>query len=108
MINKCPGQDDRNLKVETIRTNIEKRWLRTEFKTFKKSPPKLNIFYILDGKGPFEPKNLGEINEFIEVREYPFNLKLRINFSVSRLVLSKYLKLLPGVLPTSFIRPSFR
>ncbi len=60
----------KDLKVETIRTNIEKRWLRTEFKTFKKSPPKLNIFYILDGKGPFEPKNLGEINEFIEGREY--------------------------------------
>jgi len=60
------------LSVDIIQKKLDKRWLKTEFKTFKigKMPEKLNIFYILDGKGPFSPKVLGEISEYLGKREF--------------------------------------
>ena len=56
--------------VRMIKEDMEKRFLKVEFKHFKPAPPKLHVFYCIDGKGPLNPKNLGEIQEYIASREY--------------------------------------
>jgi cell division GTPase FtsZ len=59
----------KDLKFSDIKEGIGKRWVKVEAKVFK-PVNKLNIFYILDGKGPFNPQVLGEINDNISKKDY--------------------------------------
>lgn len=59
-----------DLSFADVKEGIGKRWLKVETKVFKPAPPKLNISYILDGKGPFSPKVLAEIYENATKKDY--------------------------------------
>ena len=60
------------LTVDLILKKLDKRWFKTDMKKFSfgQMPEKLNVFYILDGKGPFSPKVLGEISEYLSKRDF--------------------------------------
>jgi cell division GTPase FtsZ len=58
-----------DLKFGDIKEGIGKRWLKVEQKVFKPAV-KLNIFYILDGKGPFSPQILGDITDYLSKKDY--------------------------------------
>jgi cell division GTPase FtsZ len=60
----------KDLKFEDIKDNIGKRWLHIESKVFKPAPTKLNVSYILDGAGPFNPKVLAELQENATKKDY--------------------------------------
>lgn len=61
-----------DLSVDLIQKQLDKRWLKVDIKPFKigKSLEKLNVFYILDGKGPFNPKSLGDISEYLNKKDF--------------------------------------
>lgn len=60
----------KELTFDDIKEGIGKRWLKVDAKMFKPAPPKLNVTYILDGKGPFNPKVLQELQENITKKDY--------------------------------------
>lgn len=62
----------KDLSISVIQDKIDKKWLKVEGKAFKFGgiPRKINVFYILDGQGPFSPQTLLEIHEYIGKREY--------------------------------------
>ncbi len=60
------------LSVDLIQKQLDKRWLKVDMKTFKfgKAPDKINIFYILDGRGPFDTKSLSEVSEYLSKKDF--------------------------------------
>lgn len=59
----------KDLTFDDIKENIGKRWLKIDAKMFKPIS-KLNVTYILDGKGPFSPKVLQELQENATKKDY--------------------------------------
>jgi len=59
----------KELTFDDIKDNIGKRWLKIDAKAFK-PVSKLNVSYILDGKGPFAPKVLAELQDNITKKDY--------------------------------------
>jgi cell division GTPase FtsZ len=59
----------KDLRFSDIKDGIGRRWIKVDAKVFKPAH-KLNIFYILDGKGPFNPQVLGDISDNISKKDY--------------------------------------
>ena len=57
------------ITLKNIKNNMEQRFLKTQLKTFKPQT-KLKLFYAIDGKGPFQPDKLLELQEFIASKDY--------------------------------------
>jgi cell division GTPase FtsZ len=58
-----------DLGIETLRHGLGDRWLKVVYKTFKPAPPKLKVFYILDGRGSFSILSLEAIQQYLADKE---------------------------------------
>jgi len=66
-----------DLNVETIKHIAGERWLKVVYKAFKPAPPKLKVFYIMDGRGAFSISSLEAVQQYISDKEYVDTSKLK-------------------------------